>query len=156
MNGLHVPKRCVSIELLACGGERRNVSVFLSEFSPDHAGPERVSDVLGRSETFFPAVDHRTDRVTFVNRARVVLARVPRPLEESGADDASIPTEHEVEVMLLAGEIVRGVVSYVLPDQARALEFLNLPDPFFRLVVSSEDVLLINKQHVACVALVSR
>ena len=157
MSDLHVPKRRVPIDLFAPGGEHRSVTVFLSEFAPGHLGAERFSDVLAREEAFFPALDHTTDRMTFVNRAGVALARVPRALEEGGADDVTIPTEHEVEVTLLDGEAVRGVVSYVLPpEQSRAVDFLNGPALFFRLLVSGDEVVLVNKQHVARVALVSR
>lgn len=152
-----MPKRRVPIELVAPGGGRRAVTVFLSELAAHHDGPERVSDVLARPEPFFPALDHASDRMTFVHGAGVALARVPRALEEGGADDATIPTEHEVEVTLLDGAAVRGVVSYVLPpDQSRAVDFLNLPAPFFRLFAADGDVLLVNKRHVAHVALVSR
>ena len=153
---LQVPKQRVEVEILACG-ERRAVTVFLSEFVPERAGPERVSDLLERDEPFFPALDHTTARMTFVSRAAVVLARVPRELEEHDAHDVAAPTEHEVEVRLLDGEVVRGIVSYVLaPENARPVDFLNEPGRFFRLLVATDYVLLVNKQHVACVTLVSR
>jgi hypothetical protein len=157
VSNLQVPKRRVSIELLACGGERRAVTVFLSEFTPDHGGAERVSDMLNRDDVFFPALDHTTARTTFVNRAAVVLARISRSLDAGDVDEVTIPTEHEVEVKLLDGEVVRGVVSYVLaPEHSRPVDFLNGRGRFFRLLVSAEHFLLVNKQHVACVTLVTR
>jgi hypothetical protein len=152
---LQVPKQRVEVELVACG-ERRTVTVFLSEIVPEHAGPERVSDLLEREEVFFPALDHTTARMTFVNRAAVVLARVPRELEEHDDHDVA-PTEHEVVVRLHDGEVVRGIISYVLaPEHARPVDFLNVPGRFFRMLVSADHVLLVNKQHVACVTLVAR
>lgn len=152
-----MPKRRASIELVALGGERRTVTVFLSEFAPDHAGGERVSDVLGREELFFPAIDHSSDRMTFVSRSAVVYARVPLSLED-GADAAvSIGEECAVELTLLDGTVLQGVVSYApAPGQSRLIDFLNLPGPFIRLVAGDDEVLLVSKQHVSRVALLSR
>jgi hypothetical protein len=157
VSNLQVPKRRVAIEIVACGGEHRTVTVFLSEFTPDHGGAERVSDMLNRDDVFFPALDHTTARTTLVNRAAVVLARVSRSLDTGDGDDITIPTEHEVEVRLIDGEVVRGVVSYALPpEHSRPVDFLNGRGRFFRLLVSAEHLLLVNKQHVACVTLVTR
>jgi hypothetical protein len=156
VSDLQVPKRRAPIELVAPGGERRSVTVFLSEFAPDHAGAERVSDVLGRNELFFPALDHASDRITFVSRSTVVLARVPASFED-GSDEASHEDEHAVELTLVDGTVLRGVVSYALaPGQSRLIDYLNLPAPFLRMVSGGDELLLVNKQHVARVALLSR
>ena len=143
------------MELHGPGGERREVTVFLSECAPGRAGAETVSDLLSSAEPFFPARDHADDTISFVNRAAVAFARVARSVEVASAEDSG-ETEHEVEVTLLGGGAIRGVVSYLLaPGHSRVGDFLNLPGPFFRLLASPDELLLVNKQHVARVTLVS-
>jgi hypothetical protein len=151
MNELRVPKRRVEVELLLSGGSGRRVALFLSEHAPDHLGAERVSDLLNQGGEFLPALDvARGGGHACIARSAVVFVRVPAPGEpEDGAEWHTIPTEHEVEVTLVDGGRLRGLVTYVLPpERSRVLDYLNEPEPFFRLQ-QREGVVLVNKRHVA-------
>ena len=156
MEELRVPKRRVEAEVLLASGVTRRVAVFLADSAPGHAGAERFSDLLNGREDFIPAFDVALDAITFVNRTGVVVARVAPHHESDRADDITIPTEHEVEIGLLDGSALRGLVSYVMPaDRSRLNDFLNAAPPFFRLL-ERDAVALVNKRHVARVVPLSR
>jgi hypothetical protein len=153
---LRVPKRRVAVEVVLPSGVARRVSVFLAEAAPDHEGAERVSDLLNGGADFFPAYDEQCGAMTFLNRESVALARVARELEQDASDDIAVPTEHEVEITLVDGTRLQGVVSYLLPpERSRLGDFLNQSAPFFRLV-ERDFVTLVRRAQVARVALLSR
>jgi hypothetical protein len=154
VNELRVPKHRVEVEVVLPGGARRQVAVFLSEFAPNHRGAERLSDLLNGSQDFFPALDAERDEMTFLNRAGIAVARVA---EQHGRDvtaEFTLPSEHEVEITLVDGNVLQGLVSFVLPpERSRLIDFLNDSPPFFDLHLLDENrVALVNKRHVARVA----
>jgi hypothetical protein len=154
MDELRVPKRRVRAEAILPGGAARRITLFLAEAAPGHAGPERPSDLLNGGDEFVPALDEEAGTMTFLNRAALAVVRVERALEADGADALTLPTEHEVEVLLQCGGTLRGLVSYVGPtERSRLVDFLNEPIPFFRLL-EERAIALVNKRHVSRVALV--
>jgi len=155
MEDLRVPKRAVPVEVVLPGGELRRVSVYLAEGAASHPGPERLSDLLNGSAAFVPALESGSGAMTFLHRGSIAVARVAA--EEEPADDSfTIPTEHEVEITLVDGSCVTGLVAYVAPEsRERLIDFLNRPEPFFRLL-ERDGVALVGRAHVARVALLSR
>jgi len=155
MDDLKVPKHRVAVEVLLPGGAARRMALFLAEAAPDHAGPEVPLDLLNGRHDFVPAVDEEAGAMAFLHRAGVPVVRVARTLD-ADADDLTLPTEHEVEVLLRDGSTLAGLVSYVRPpDRSRLVDVLNEPPPFFRLL-QGEQVAYVNKSHVARVALRGR
>ena len=155
VSDLSVPKHRVEVRIAVGGGDWRTVVVFLAAQAEDHAGPERVSDLLERDEAFFPAQEVATGETWFVSRAALSAIRIPRGVERD-EDALTIPTEHQVEVVLRDGERLRGAVFYVLPrDRSRVVDFLNVAPHFFPLLSPDGDVLLVNRAHVARVVLAS-
>jgi hypothetical protein len=152
MEELRVPKRRVPVEIVQPIGPARRVAVFLAEGAAHHAGPERLSDLLNGEVEFLPAFDEEAGVMTFLNRRSVVLARVAHEVEADVGDQVTIPIEHEVEITLSRGDLLRGVVSYVRPPPGRLLDFLNEPAPFFRLL-ERDAAVLVSRHHVARVAL---
>jgi hypothetical protein len=150
---LRVPKRRVAVEVVLPGGAVRRVAVFLAEAAPSHGGPERLSDVLNGSEEFIPAFDEEAQRMTFLARRAIALVRVAHEVEADEEDDLTIPTEHEVEITLADGGLLRGLVSYLRPGNARLVDFLNERAPFFRLL-ERDAATLVSRRHVARVALI--
>jgi hypothetical protein len=68
----------------------------------------------------------------------------------------SIPTEHEVEVLLQDGTTLRGLVSYLRPaERSRLVDYLNEPPPFFRMIDAGV-LVLVNKRHAVRVTLLAR
>jgi hypothetical protein len=154
MDDLRVPKRRVPAEVLLAGGGARRISLFLAEAAPGHVGPERPADLLNGANEFLPARDEEAGTMTFLNRAHLAVVRVDRTPGGDGADDLTLPTEHEVEVLLQSGTTLRGLVSYLRPpEHSRLVDFLNDAAPFFRLI-EERAIALVNKRHVSRVALV--
>ena len=152
MDELRVPKRRVAAEVLLPGGAGRRITLFLAEAAPAHAGPERPSDVLNGGAGFVPAFDEDAKAITFLNVGGLAVVRVARELEQAAADGLTLPTEHEVEVLLESGATLRGLVSYLRPpERSRLVDFLNEPAPFFPLL-EERQIALVNKRHVARVA----
>ncbi len=158
MDELRVPKRRTPVEVILPGGAVRQVVVFLSEFASNHVGAERLSDLLNGTDDFVPAVEQEGERLTFLNRSSVAAARVAPEVEEdaNAADGATIPTEHEVEITLVDGTVLKGLVTYVLPpDRSRLNDYLNEAPPFFKLL-EGKHLSLINKRHVSHVVALKR
>jgi len=154
MDELHVPKHRISADVLLPGGAARTIALFLAEAAADHDGPERPLDLLNGGEDFIPALDVASGQMTFLNRTGLSALRVPREVEPD--ELPTIPTEHEVELLLDDGRLLHGLVSYLRPAaHGRLVDFLNEAPPFFRLL-EDDAVALVNKRHVARVALVVR
>ena len=157
LESLSIPKRRVAAQFILPGGASRAVAVFLAEAAPGHSGGERLSDLLNNSGSqFIPAIDAETDAMTFVQCENLSLARVDAALEPNVVDQFTIPTEHEVEVRLMDGQKLRGLITYVLPEaHSRLTDYLNNAPPFIPLL-EGEKVALINKRHVAYVETLRR
>ena len=155
MEELRVPKRAVQVEITAPGAAPRVVEVYLAEFASHHEGGERLSEVLN-SGAFLAARDVALKRVAFLNCAGLAVVRVAREIEaEDDAAAHTIPTEHEVEVTLLGGQTIRGLLTYVLPpERSRLIDFLNTCPQFIPLL-EGDRVALINRSQVAQIALLN-
>jgi hypothetical protein len=155
MEDLRIPKRQVPVEVVLPGGQSRRVSLFLAENAAGHEGPERVSDLLNGHEPFIPALDLDGGGMTFLQRTSIALARTTTIAEPDGAG-YTIPIEHDVDITLSDGTRLAGTVTFLAPPQhERLIDFLNRPEPFFRLL-EREGVALVGRAHVARVALVAR
>jgi len=147
---LRIPKNRGDVEVTGPDGETRPYSVFLAERT-SHGGPERVCDLLNGAREFLPAIDCKTDAMTFLARSSIAIARVAGPLWD--VDELNLPVEHEVEVVLSTGQVIAGLISYVLPvENCRVVDYLNDPAPFLALV-EGERVALVNKRYVQRVTL---
>ena len=150
MDRLRIPKHRGDVEVTGPDGETRRFAVFLAERT-SHGAPERVADLLNGPREFLPAIDCKTDAMTFLARSSIVVARVDGPLWD--VDELNLPIEHEVEVVLSSGQVLSGLISYVLPhENCRVVDYLNEPAPFLALV-EGQRVALVNKRHVLRVAI---
>ncbi|MFL5310446.1 MAG: hypothetical protein ACJ79H_08355 [Myxococcales bacterium] len=150
MDRLRIPKHRGDVEVTGRDGETRLFSVFLAERT-SHGGPERVCDLLNGPREFLPAIDCKAEAMTFLARSSIAVARVDGPLWD--VDELNLPLEHEVEVVLTNGQVLTGLISYVLPvENCRVVDYLNDPAPFLALV-EGERIALVNKRHVQRVTL---
>ena len=149
MDELRIPKRAVQVEITRPDGASVRAEVYLAEFASTHVGGERLSEMLNAGH-FLPARDLATGKVNFLACRNVVVARVAREIEED--DDAAahtIPTEHEVRIILLGGQTLTGLLTYVLPpERARLIDFLNACPQFIPLL-EADHLALVNRDHVA-------
>lgn len=155
MEELRIPKRRISAEfrLHSCA-ESERLDVFLSDNAPAHRGPERLSDLLNGDTEFLPVLEEQTNRMRFVHRTAILVARVsPEEEPDDAASEQTIPTEHAVRLLLSDGSSVEGLLSYVLPpERSRINDFLNSAPTFFR-VLEKTGVALVNKRHLVQVTL---
>jgi hypothetical protein len=153
---LRVPKRRVGAQIVLPGGETRDVFVFLAEAAPERSGGERLSDLFNSGTKFLPAMDAKTEATLLVNAASIAVARVEAAYEPREEDQLTILTEYEVEVRLVDGQRLKGLITYVMPEgRERLTDYFNDAQPFLRLVQGSQ-VALVNKRHVAYVETLSR
>jgi len=156
MEDLRVPKRRMPVEVLLPGGRKSQMALYLSEVAADHTGPERPSDLMNGGGDFVPAFDETGKAMTFLNRSAITAVRLDPALDADVDEEVSIPTEHEVELLLQDGTALRGLVSYLRPsERSRLVDYLNEAPPFFRLIDAGV-LVLVNKRHVVRVGLVSR
>lgn len=134
----------------------RRVYVFLAEPVPEYSGGERLSDLLNGNTLFIPALDEKTEAMTFVHTTSIALAWVDAAHEVRDEDQLTILTEHDVEVRMVDGQRLQGLITYVQPeDRSRLNDYLNDAPPFIRLI-QGDRVALVNKRHVAYVELLPR
>ena len=127
------------------------VSVFLMTEVPQHTGGERLSDLLNGEVRFIPAQDEATKRITFLNSTAIAVARTDVEHELREEDRLTILTEHEVEIRLVDGQRLQGLIVYVQPEgRARLNDYLNDTPRFLRLI-QDKRVALVNKRFVASV-----
>jgi hypothetical protein len=151
MDPLRIPKRRSEIEVTFADGSVRKVAVFLAEQASRHGGEERVRDLLESSADFVPGIDREGDNVAFFAKESIAVVRTDEPPWER--DEVNLPVEHEVEVWLRGGTVLRGFLSYVLPaDSSRPIDYLNGSSRFFTLIEEGR-VALVHKTHVLEVVL---
>jgi len=145
MDPLRIPKRRTEIEVTFADGSVRKVAVFLAEQASRHGGEERVRDLLESSAYFVPGIDREGDGVAFLAKDSIAVVRTDEPPWER--DEVNLPLEHEVDVRLRGGKVLRGLLSYVLPpDSSRPIDYLNGSSRFFTLIEEGR-VALVHKTH---------
>ncbi len=150
MDRLRIPKRRALVDVTFVDGGSGPFAVFLAE-QTSHGAPERVSDLLDEGRDLLPALDTRTETMSFLSRAAIAYVCIDGPLWD--VDELNLPIEHEVEVLLQGGQALAGLLSFVLPhENSRVADYLNTPAGFFALVQGAR-IALINKRHVQRVTL---
>lgn len=110
-------------------------------------GPETPLELLNREEGFFPmSLPH--GEVVFVARDQVAVLAYGEVVSFDDPERKLAARMIPLEVMLVGGAEHRGVaVSELPPTKARALDFLNAPERFFRLL-TDEGTLCLNRRFV--------
>src|SRR2546430_5616119 len=149
MEPLRVPKRRCEIEVTFADGSVRKVAVFLAEQASGHGGEERVRDLLESAADFVPCIDREGDNIACLAKESIAVVRTDEPPSER--DEVNLPVEHDVEVRLRGGGVLRGFLSYVLPpDSSRPIDYLNGSSRFFSLIQEGP-VALLHKTPVLAV-----
>ncbi len=74
---LHIQKHELYASLYLTNASVLRGTVYLSEFSATHSGPQTVGDIMADNEPMLPMRD-RSDRFVMVGRAGIVAAEVAR------------------------------------------------------------------------------
>lgn len=128
-------------------------SFFLSEAVPNHAGPERVSDLLNRSERFFPfeveGGEGKKPYVAIYARAHIALVEIDPSGSEVEADPSLELASHKLVSFLFSnGTRVRGELFVAAPEgQDRISDFANTMPRFQHFTVRGA-MSLVNLEHV--------
>jgi hypothetical protein len=147
MADLVLPKSRVPVEIALPRG-RISAEVFIADYARNHAGPERVADVLNGEESFFAAAQDK--QVRFIARDAVLWAKVPLWAHED-PQEAGEPVRLAVEIELSDGARLAGEVRFLAPGgRTRLKDYLNDVRGFFPLF-QPEAVFLVNRAHAASV-----
>ncbi len=156
MDELRVPKQRVLTRVSLPGGEVREVAVFLMTAVPEYSQGERLSDLLNSEVKFIPAQDAASGAITFINSVAIAVAQTDLENEFREEDRLTILTEHEVELHMVDGQRMQGLIVYLQPEsRTRLNDYLNDSPPFIRLI-QGKRVALVNKRHIAYVEPLSR
>ncbi|HEY3452179.1 MAG TPA: hypothetical protein VGK67_37895 [Myxococcales bacterium] len=143
MEELRIPKAQVSLKLALSNGDLEG-KVFLADYAATHAGPERLLDVLGGPDRFFPVQSEGVVRLVCRDAVRWV-----RLGAENFDDPPQGLTQEEVAVLLRDGTRLEGTARFDAPaGRARLLDYLNAPGHFLPLFEAGE-VTLVNRSEIA-------
>lgn len=127
------------------------VAVFLAEQARAHGGRETLADLLNDPGAFIPAECLTTGRTLFLHRDAISVARIPLVREPDDPVSFTLPSEHAVEIVLVDGTIVEGLLTYVgPPERSRLVDFLEDAPRFFP-ITDGDTTHLVNKALVASV-----
>ena len=148
MDDLRIPVRRVAVEVAQTDGSQQRFQLFVSEHSPHHEGPETPSEAITGVRGFVPAINPVDDSLVCLKVDAIMWMRVKAALERPGPEADTIPTEHDVEIVLSGGERCSGLLSYVRPEKRdRLSDFLNEGEGPLKLI-QGDEVVLVNRRHV--------
>lgn len=152
MSSIRLPKTRVDVQI-ALPASVISGSVFLAEYALDHAGRERVSDLLNGREEFVP-VSLDAAPLTFVARRLVRWVKIPVDspgLDEAPPEDAS---DAAVTFALDDGTTLTGRLRFVAPPgRDRVQDYLNDHADRFVPLYTREGLVLVNRRRIATVVL---
>ena len=153
MDEFRIEKRHAKAALTLSNGRSVRGRFFLSASAANHAGPERIDDVLNTTARFFPfeleGVSEASPRVVLYSPAHIVFVQVQDPEFDLRADPSYEVAPRESALFLLShGEHVSGSMHILSPKPAARLsDFTKLTEPF-HYVETNDRTLLLNFAHV--------
>jgi hypothetical protein len=151
MSEFRVEKHRAEAELTLSTGTRVKGAFFLSGSSADHAGPERVGDLLNGEQGFFPfeLAGGGNARTVLYNRAHVTTISLPANVIEARLNTGyDVATKRRVSILLSNGTRVAGTVSVYRPiGRDRLSDFAHVEGPF-QYLETSDHTLIINTAYI--------
>ena len=147
----HVQKRQVHATLALANGQSVRGCFFLSESAADHAGPERVDDLLNAPGRFVPfqlETERGQPRVILFNRTEIVLVHIPETEVALAHDPSySIARPEPASLLLSNGDRMTGEIHVVgLSGHARLSDFTNLRA--FIYFEKTDQTVIVSLDHV--------
>jgi hypothetical protein len=147
-----IPRVEIAAQITMGDNQVRIARLFLGTHAEGHPGPERPSDLLNHAAPFLPAMERK--QVVFLNLDAVHVITVEAELEFGTLDmmwlDAALQqrTHQRVQVGMQGGAVVRGELTYLMPEGSRRVQdFLNAAPRFFALR-DGNVARFVNRQHV--------
>jgi hypothetical protein len=151
MSEFRIEKHRADAELTLSTGTRVKGAFFLSQSSAEHAGPERVGDLLNSEHGFFPfeLAGGGSPRTVLYNRAHVTTIALPPSATEARLNTGyDVATKRRVSILLANGTRVAGTVSVYRPaGRDRLSDFAHVEGPF-QYVETADHTLIINTAFI--------
>ena len=150
----YVEKIAVPASVVLPGGDRIDGNFALSPAAPFRDGPETLLELLNGTDRVLPFT-LADGTVVLLSRPAIDWVEVEDGLDPSWVRPPTfwITREEEVELRLLDGRKIVGIVAMELPEHLnRISDYLNLPEDFFP-VATRDGTRFVNKSRVAGVTL---
>ncbi len=151
MSEFRIEKRRTEAALTLSTGNTVRGCFFLSHSRANHAGPERVADLLNADNGFFPfELNGQPPNTTVVyNRSQVVMVTLLGDTIEAQLEPGySVATERVVRILLSSGEAIDGRVRVYCPSgHDRLSDYARMREPF-RYVETKGATIIVNSAHI--------
>jgi len=149
MSQFHVEKQRAPAELTLSNGESRRGCFFLASGSGEHAGRERVKDVLNVDQGFFPFEISEPVSTVLVNRAQVVTVRLLGSPSEPGLDSGyDVARVRKVELRLSNCAVLRGAIRIYQPSGRDRLSDYARQTELFRYLENADGTYIVNSAYI--------
>ncbi len=150
MPDFRVSKLRVPVKVLVSDRVQES-DVFLTPVAANHEGGETLSDLLNGPDAYLP-VEWKGE-MTCIPREAIEVAWIAPAAGYISGVDVSPPTEKGVRITLRSGRRLTGSMRYSRhPDSSRLVDHLN-GSPQFIALLQGEQVALVNRAHIAFIAL---
>ena len=150
MPDFRVTKLRVPVKVLVSNREQES-DVFLTPVAASHEGGETLSDLLNGPDSYLPL--EWKGEMTCIPREAIEVAWIAPAAGYVSEVDVSPPTEQSVRITLRSGRRLTGSMRYSRhPDSSRLVDYLN-GSPQFIAVHQGEMLALVNRAHIAFIAL---
>ncbi len=133
MSELRVPTVSVLAEVLCADGRRFQGQIFVPAAALRHSGATRAAEWLNEPSSFFPFLPAGGEGPVLINKREVLVLTVDA---EADAGDVAEGSGSPVRSVAIEAENERldGRLLIQMPEnQARVLDYLNLPEMFLTL-----------------------
>ena len=147
----YIEKLLVPARIALPGPEHVTGAFAVSARSPYRPGPESLLELLNAPARVVPFTRSADDVVLLLSRLAIDWVEVDHRVDPTWVRSTSIviSREEQVQVRLLDGRRIEGLVTMDLPEHLnRISDFLNLPDDFFPLTTRS-GIVLVNKSRIS-------
>lgn len=148
MSEFRFEKQRVSADLVLSTGSTVSGCFFVAGGAQRHTGPERVGDLLNGHSGFFP-FELTTGATALYNRTQIVLVALSPEVREAELDPGyQVATRRSVCMLLSTGKRVAGTVAVYRPVGRDRLSDYATIDEVFRYVLTPEQTLIVNANHI--------
>lgn len=148
-----VPKVSIKVKAVMTAGAPHAGGAYLAETARDHAGPQRLEDMLNESEPFF-AIAHARGFSILNKRNLLYLTTSDRVEMDYYRNLTSLVRREDVAMSLRGRKALRGTILIEMPEgMARVQDYLNSGRAFLPLLVGRE-LALVNTASIVSIRLV--
>ncbi len=145
-----VPKKLKEVTLWVHPEGRVIGSMFVHLNSLRFDGEQQPLEVMNDGKRFVVVQRKQPREIRFYNRSSIVRVEYREPSTQTPPDGAVLQF---CQVHLMDGCLIEGTMMKSLPpDRSRLFDFLNEDEDFMKVDLGEDEICLINKAYVVCVA----